>query len=157
MTEKLGGYFNIDGEEYKNTLVAVGCTRFLRSMFRGENTLPTNFYVGLTNASYDFDTTTIADLAVGEPVGNGYARQPVVRNTTDWVVQEVNGIIQAQSKTVTFTASADWDKTWRRAFLCDIASGTSGNLYAVSGPTPAARTVLLDNGPLVTYEFWLRG
>lgn len=155
--EKQGGYFNIDGEEYKNTLVAVGCTLFLRSMFRGESTLPTNFYIGLTNAGYNFDTTTIADLAVGEPSGNGYARQQVVRNTTDWTVQEVNGVIQAKSKTVTFTASANWNKTWQRAFLCSVVSGSSGDLYAVSGPTPAVRTVLLNNAPLITYEFWLRG
>lgn len=157
-----GGYFveYINGKPrlQKNTLVANGASWFLRDIFRKETTLlPDTFYLGLTNASYTFDSTTLSDLAAGEPSGHGYARQAINRNTSDWTVSEVNGVIQALSKTCTFTASSDWTSTWLRFFLCDASSGTVGNVISVSGPAPSARTVLSGAGPSVAYTYYLRG
>lgn len=139
------------------TMVAFGATTFFRSLFRGENVMPASFYLGLTNVDYTFDGTTLANLAAGEPVGNGYARQQLQRNTVDWSVDEINGFIRVQSKVVIFTASTDWDKSWTRAFICDVSAGTGGNIYGVSGPAPSPRTVLAGVGPSVNYSFWLRG
>lgn len=139
------------------TMTAAGSTLIFRSVFRGEAVLPAIWYLGLTNASYTFDGVTLAGLAAGEPVGNGYARQVLNRDTSDWTISEVNGVIQVQSKTVIFTASANWDKSYSRMFLCDASAGTAGIVYAVSGPTPAPRTVLLGAGPSVSYQFFLRG
>ena len=157
-----GGYFiEHQGNArkfHKNTWVKDGATWLLRDVFRKETTLfPDIFYLGLSNAAYTFDTATLVALNAGEPAGNGYARQAINRNTVDWTVQEVNGVMQILSKIVTFTASADWDKTWLRAFLCNQAAGTAGNVIAVSGPAPAARTVLSGNGPQLQYTFFLRG
>lgn len=159
-----GGYFVEElpgGEEilHKNTLVATGASWFLRDIFRKETALlPNTYYLGLTNAAYTFDQATLlAALAVGEPVGNGYARMPLVRGTADWTVQEVNGVMQALSVTCAFTASANWDKTWTRAFICNAAAGTAGEVISVSGPAPAARTVLSGQGPSIKYEYYLRG
>lgn len=156
-----GGYFveYTNGkvlETIKNTLLETGANWFLRTMFRGESVLPSSYYMGLTNSSYSF-TSSLADLAAGEPSGNGYARQELAVDTTDWTVQSVNGVMQALSKIVTFTASADWDKNWQRAFLCDAASGTSGNVISVSGPAPVPRTVLSGQGPSMQYQYYLRG
>lgn len=141
----------------KNTLVATGASWMLRTIFRGEAVLPATYYVGLTNAGYSFDATTLAAMAAGEPVGNGYARQAAVKNTSDWTVQEVNGVMQALSKMLTFTASGLWTQNWQRAFLCDAAAGTAGNVLAVSGPTPNPRTVNTGQGPSIQYTFYLRG
>lgn len=158
-----GGYFTefVKGKEQpriKNTLVATGALWFLRDIFRKETTLlPDIYYIGLTGASYTFDGATLTSLAALEPSGHGYARIALNRDTTDWSVQEVNGVMQALSKIVTFTASSDWDKTWLRAFICNVASGTSGSVIAVSGPAPAARTVLSGAGPSMRYEYYLRG
>jgi hypothetical protein len=157
-----GGYFiehlpNGRLKFHKNTLVQTGASWFLRTVFRGEAVLPATYYMGLTNAGYSFDGTTLAGLAAGEPVGNGYARQALTKNTVDWTVQEVNGAMQALSKNVTFTASADWTQAWTRAFLCDAAAGTVGNVIAVAGPAPAPRTVLNGQGPTMNYTFYLRG
>lgn len=138
-------------------MTAAGSTLIFRSVFRGEAVLPAIWYLGLTNASYTFDGVTLAELAAGEPVGNGYARQVLNQDTSDWTISEVNGVIQVQSKTVIFTASANWDKSYSRMFLCDASAGTAGIVYAVSGPTPAPRTVLLGAGPSVSYQFFLRG
>lgn len=157
--EKSGGYFNIisEGEVIKNTFVAAGASLLLRAVFRGEAVLPAVYYLGLTNSSYDFDNTTLANIAVGEPSGHGYARQALTQNTIDWTVSEVNGVMRAISKTALFTASSNWDKAWNRMFLCDQSSGTSGILFSVSGPTPSAQTVLSGAGPSIRYEFYLRG
>ena len=160
-----GGYFiehsKIDGVSpryAKNTLVQFGANAFLRDIFRKETTLlPDIYYLGLTNASYTFDGTTLAGLHAGEPVGNGYARQAIDRNTTDWTVQEVNGVEQVLSKICTFVASADWTQTWLRMFLCDASAGTVGNVISLSGPAPAARTVLNGNGPEIQYTYFMRG
>lgn len=159
--KKPGGYFIEHTPKgllyHKNTLVATGASWFLRTMFRGEAVLPATYYVGLTNAAYTFDGATLATMAAGEPVGNGYARQALEKNTTDWTVQEVSGVMQALSKIVQFTATALWTQNWQRAFLCDAAAGTVGNVIAVSGPTPVARTVNTGQGPAVQYTYYLRG
>lgn len=161
MTKPHGGYFiehvaGRAGKPIKNTLLQTGASWFLRTMFRGEAVLPATYYLGLTNATYTF-TSTLAVLAAGEPAGNGYARQPLVKNTTDWTVQSVNGVMQALSKICLFTASADWDKTWQRMFICDVVNGTAGNVIAVSGPAPTPRTVLNGQGPSIQYQYFLRG
>lgn len=158
-----GGYFiehQADGSkrEVKNTLVATGASWFLRTMFRGEAVLPATYYMGLTNAAYTFDGATLAGLAAGEPVGNGYARQPLVKNTTDWTVQEVNGVMQALSKIAIFTCTgAGWTQNWLRMFLCDAAAGTAGNVVAVAGPAPGPRVVGVGAAPSCQYAFYLRG
>jgi hypothetical protein len=156
-----GGYFveyqnGIPLEPIKNTLVEQGAKWFLQTMFRGEDVLPDTYYLGLTNATYSF-TSALSVLTAGEPSGNGYVRQALNRDTTDWTVQVVNGVMQALSKVVTFTASANWDKSWQRAFICDVETGDTGNIIAVSGPAPTARTVLSGAGPSVQYQYFLRG
>lgn len=159
-----GGYFHIlhpgrEPLEIKNTLVKTGAEWILRDIFRNETGLwPANMYMGLTNAGYSFDGTTLAALAAGEPVGNGYARQLITRAGADWTVQEVNGAMQALSKLVTFTcAGAPWTVNYVRAFLCDAAAGAVGNVMAVSGATPAPVATVVGAGPSTRYEFWLRG
>lgn len=160
---KNGGYFqefDVDGkplgEPIKNTLLQTGASWFLRTMFRGEAVLPATYYLGLTNVAYTF-TSSLADINVGEPAGHGYARQPLVKNTVDWTVQSVNGVMQALSKVAAFTASSDWDKTWNRMFICDVSAGTAGNVLSLSGPAPAPRTVLNGQGPSIQYQYFLRG
>lgn len=161
--EPQGGYFHFIEDNklriVKNTLVKTGAEWILRDIFRNETGLwPANMYMGLTSAGYSFDGTTLAGLAAGEPVGNGYARQLITRANVDWTVTEVNGAMQALSKIVTFTCSvANWTQNYQRAFLCDAAAGGVGNVMAVSGPTPAPRIVTPGNGPSSRYEFWLRG
>lgn len=159
--KKSGGYYVEileNGEEiyHKNGLVANGASWFLRTVFRGEAVLPATYYLGLTNVNGTFDGATLAALAAGEPVGNGYARQALTKNTVDWTVQEVNGAMQALSKIVTFTATAPWTQTWQYMFIADVAAG-AGNLISISGPAPSPRTVLTGQGPSIRYEYWLRG
>lgn len=161
MEQLLGGsfVFNPGPNEVvvKNTVVTKGAEYYLRTLFRNENILPANFYMGLTNSDYTF-ASVLADVAAGEnTIGvNGYARGVIARDTVDFTVTQVNGLWQARSKTITFTASANWAKTWNKAFLANVASG-AGLLFAVSGPAPAAQTVLSGDGPSMAYQYIFRG
>lgn len=138
-----------------NTIVEDGADKFLRSMFRAEATLPAAFYLGLTGASYAFDDADLTDIEADEPVGNGYARQTLTRDTSDWGAPSLeNNAMRIVSKPVTFTASSAWNVPWTRMFLANVASG-AGNVFALSGAL-APQTVLAGAGPTVRYEFWMR-
>jgi len=144
-------------QRLKNTLVSDGASYFLRTLFRAEAVLPANFYIGLTNANPGFDLSTLVAIAAGEPnTAQGYARQPAVRNTTDWTVTEINGAWRARSKLVTFTASGTYSIDWVRLFLCNLVSGTGGNVFSLSAPAIAPNHVLVGGGPSVVYDFWMR-
>ncbi|HMD82453.1 MAG TPA: hypothetical protein VKE92_14150 [Anaerolineales bacterium] len=142
-------------EEIANTIVGDGADAFLRSLFRGEATAPATYYLGLTNASYTFASATLTAIAAGEPSGNGYARQALVKNTSDWAVSAVNNQYKAESISVTFTASGTWSPNWTRMFLCNASSGTSGIVFALSGAR-SAQVVQSGQGPTLKYRFWLR-
>jgi hypothetical protein len=132
--------------ENPNTLVGEGFALWLRTIFRAEAVLAANFYLGLTNAAIGYGDS-LATAAAGEPSGNGYARQALTRGTGAWTVEQVNGLYRARSSLVTFTASANYDKTYTRMFLCDVSAGTGGKLHAASGPTPNPIQVLSGAGP----------
>lgn len=141
-----------------NTIVEFGAEALLKFMFQDDDSdYPASWYLGLTNASYEFDTADLLTaLAAEEPTGNGYARQALSRDDTTWDVSVVNSLWRARSTTATFTASAGWDKDWSRMFLCDVASGTAGNVFCVSKALSTPQTVLSGQGPLLAYEFWIR-
>lgn len=155
--QKYGGIFEFQGQRIPNTIVKNGAEIFLQNLFQDVQTnMPAAYYLGLTDATYTYDSADLSDIAAGEPTGNGYARQLLTRNDTDWDVAEVNGLMRARSKLVTFTASANWDVAWSRMFLCNQASGTSGFVFALSGALLTPATVLSGDGPSVRYEFWNR-
>jgi hypothetical protein len=139
-----------------NTVVKDGAELFLQTLFQAQAVLPASFWLGLTNVDYTYDDAVLSDIAAGEPVGNGYARQELVRGTGDWDVSEVNSLMRARSKIVEFTASANWDKAWNRMFLCSVETGTAGVIFAFSAKTEDDQTVVSGDGPALRYEFWNR-
>lgn len=149
------GTFVHNGEEIDNTIVGEGWQLMLQSMFQAGAVLPTNFYLGLTSANLNYNSV-LADATAGEPVGNGYARQPLVRSGSGWTVELVNGLYRARSANVTFTASANWASTYSRMFLANVVSG-AGKLFAASGPSPSPISVLSGAGPVCSYILNLQG
>lgn len=141
-------------ERIPNNIVADGANLWLQQIFQAV-ALPGSFYIGLTGARYEFDTADLATIAIGEPVGNGYARQPLNRDNVDWGVQLVNGFYRARSKLVTWTATADWTRVWSRMFLTDQAVGTAGIVYSLSGPTQEGQITRQADVVNLQYEFWL--
>lgn len=137
----------------RNTLVNAGARDILKLVFQN-SAITGVLHMGLSGSPYDF-TSTLVDISVGEPVGNGYLRAALTRNGVEWDVSKINGIWRARSLPVQFVATAAWTKTWIRAFL-STTTDNSGDLYAVSGPQMSQQIVTSLNPPLVAYEFWLR-
>ena len=75
----------------------------LKVAFSEAETVPTSFYIGLDDRASLAEADTLPPT--NEPTGNGYARQSVNSDATDWTITQDGGDWQAKSKTVTFTAS----------------------------------------------------
>jgi len=120
-----------------NLIVDQGKTDFIKMIVLADTSVVAsggNFYIGLASDVAFAVDSTLSDIT-DEPSGNGYSRQAVERNSTGWpTIDVVNGQARAQSKVVTFSATGgDWDKTIKRAFLCNVSSGSTGRLFAFSG------------------------
>lgn len=144
----------------ENNVLDEGEISFLKMICQDDQTdVPggSDFYIGLCGAAFDEDDT-LATL-VGEPSGaGGYARKAVERSNVGWpTIGEINGIKRAQTLTVTWSPSAaNYDEPIRRFFLCNVASGTAGLLFSVSGPLPADLTFEDGSNYPVRYELYLR-
>lgn len=130
----------------------------LQVAFSEAASVPAAFYIGLTDettpgSSID-EATTLAGVADGtdgtEPSGNGYARQAVNSDATDWIVEQDAGDYRARSKVVTFTASGgpipatgavDW------MFLATTIDGTGVLISVVALSTGR---IILDGDKLET-------
>ena len=109
-------------------------------------TVPASFEVGLTfnNAGGIDENTTetlIADGTDGtEPSGNGYARQTVASDGTDFPVAIDAGDYQAKTKTVTFTASGGPIPAAGTIDWMFLDTGGAGKLIAAAALS-TARTI----------------
>jgi hypothetical protein len=92
-----------DWKDGHNNLADKGEENMLDVYFRG-GTAPASFEIGLFNDT-PVDTDDVSDLT-GEPSTNGYARQALARNSTDFPTLALDsGDYQVTSKEVTFSAS----------------------------------------------------
>jgi hypothetical protein len=90
-------------ESGHNSLSDKGEENMLDVYFRG-GTAPASFEIGLFNDT-PVDTDDVADLT-GEPSTNGYARQALARDTTDFPTLALDsGDYKVTSKQVTFSAT----------------------------------------------------
>lgn len=153
------GQFVVNGKVFPNTVVTEGDQAFLKMLMQGNNVIVPSgvgYYIGLCGSVFT-RASTMADLA-GEPSTSigGYARQPAVRNATDWTVALVNGIYRAQSKALVFTAAGGNIGPFRRCFLASSSAGTGGTLFSVSAPFPVDETILDGASLTVHYELFLK-
>ena len=126
-----------------NTIVAEGAEVYLDRIFRGASI--TGFYVGLCNQVPD-NADTLGDIITEPTIGvNGYARVNLAQNGTDWpTIQTVDEESSILSKQVDFTAAGgDFDLAHSRLFLCSVASGFAGTLFAYSAAM-AVETIVVD-------------
>ena len=125
-----------------NTIVEEGAEAYLARIF--QNASITGFFVGLCDQG-PVHTDTLTSISTEPTIGvNGYARQALVQNGTDWpTILTQNEETSIESKQVDFTASGgDFDTAHSRLFLCSVLTGTSGILYAYSAALQVATTLL---------------
>jgi len=140
----------------KNTMVQAGALAFLQTLFQNGTVIPSSFWLGVCSLPYDF-STTLADVAATEPTAGGYARIEFPRDSTNWTADLVGNAYRMRSVSKNFTATDDWNKTWTQMFLCDVAAGTSGKLYAISGPLSTPVQTLKNVPPPGRYTYYIRG
>lgn len=143
-----------------NTIVQEGQSAILAYLFQNVTAdWPAggaNFYIGLANQAAN-KTLTLAGITTEPGAAGGYARQAAARNAVDWPTLVIdNNAYVVRSKLLTFAAvGADFDTPFTRAFLCDVASGSAGNLYAVSGALTEEVTVTDTNNFQLEYELFI--
>ena len=96
-------------------------------VFSEAQSVPAAYYLGLDNRTSLAEADALTSLS-GEPTGNGYARQAVNSDATDWTVSQNAGDYQAKSKTVTFNATGGSWGPVSKLFLCTVGTGTAGKL-----------------------------
>ena len=142
-----------------NMIVDEGEESFLKMLMQGDVAdvaLGGDFYVGLC-ADSPVEADTLSDIATEPSSTGGYARIALSRDATGFpTIDQVGGVYRAQSKTITFTASGvDFDTAIDRAFLCNVASGTAGVLFAYSGALPSTRIITVGTPLPMQYEIYL--
>lgn len=140
-----------------NTLMNLGAELLLKMLFQGEAIGGGgNFYVGLCGDVFTGKGMDLTDIS-GEPtVTNGYARITLAINSTDWPNPvTTNDVTRIASKTITFTGSGGaFSTSISRMFLCNVASGTAGTLFALSAALDVPLLVLDGVGEDFNYEFF---
>ncbi len=137
-----------------NTIVAEGTEEYLKRIFQGASI--TGFFVGLCDQGPthgDVLTSVTSEPTIGV---NGYARQALVQNGTDWpIINTANEETSIESKQIDFTASGgDFDNAHSRLFLCSVVSG-AGLLYAYSAALQVATLVLDTETFSAKYRMYL--
>jgi hypothetical protein len=121
-----------------------GLQFLLEVAFSEQQSVPTNFYIGLATDASLAEGATLASLT--EVSGTGYARQTVASNNTDFTSATTGtNDRKVTTKTVTFTAGGTWTGA-NTVFLATTVDG-SGKLIA-SAPLSVTRT--LGNGDSLT-------
>ena len=142
-----------------NMIVDDGEEAFLQMIAQGNNViLPAgnNFYIGLCNQA-PAETDDLSTITTEPGATGGYARQAIARSAVGFpTLFQANGVWGIRSALITFTATGvDFDTAFTRAFLCNVASGSAGVLFAFSGPLLQAVTVAVGAPFNMYYELFL--
>jgi hypothetical protein len=138
----------VDHWALKNALVNEGAEVAIETLLRNNAAayIPDgNFYVGLYLGSMS-RTTTISTIP-GEPIGNNYFRQPLVRTASGWPVKEIDtdGFWIIGSVEVQFEAIGGDIGPFFGAFLA-TSSDSSGRL--ISYVTDQLRRTIVDGSSI---------
>lgn len=145
--KNLNNILHSDGEEF-----------ILRAAFTGgsvSSVIPDSYYLGLDNRSvYDVDDT-ITSL-IGEPTGNGYARQ-TLSSSGDLTVSQESGHFRATSKIVAFRAEGGSWGPVSNLFLTDLESdeGYLISTVSLSGDPDEPIFITVADGDQITLRLAL--
>lgn len=128
----------------------------LLELISGRQSVPANYYIGLATDASLAENATLAGLT--EVSGTGYGRQAVAASAVGFPTSQAQGTNDWETVTlqVTFTGGAGGWTGANTAFLCTVASGTSGKLIS-SFPLAATRTLQENDTEKVTMTLQLNG
>ena len=141
-------------------IVTEGEEAFLKMLFQGDNIiLPAgnNWYLGLCEQTPD-KGDVLTDITTEPSAAGGYARVAIIRNNVDFPsanIGQVGGETRILSLVKTFSAvGADFSRTFDRAFICNVASGTAGILFAFTGQYSSPIQLLDGQSQDMQFEFY---
>jgi len=131
-----------------NELHTEGLQYLLELAFSEEQSVPATFYVGLCEDTELAENASLGDQT--ELSGNGYARQTLSSNSTDWIsAGDGTNDRKTTSATVIFSASGGAWNTAYTAFLA-TSSDDSGKLLGSAQVNSGSGYTLADGE---NYEF----
>lgn len=141
------------GEEGPNIIHNEGEEFMIKVCFTETASVPAAYYLGLDARATLAEADNLAALS-GEPTTDGYARQGINSDATDWTAQQdgSSGDWEAESKECSFTASGGNWPAVTKAFLATSSDG-SGKLIA-SKALSQSRTV--NDGETLKVTFTAR-
>lgn len=129
-----------------NILHVQGEQIILGNLFAG-TAIPSTYYLGLDARSSLAPADTLSNL-INEPSSGGYNRQGIA--STSFTIETSGITVKAKTNIITFSCtSGSWPQA-KNIFLCDVGSGSSGNLYSsvvLSSP------FTLNAGESITLKF----
>lgn len=117
-----------------NNVTKFGCETILTTAMRDA---AVTFYVGLCSAVYDPELQ-IEDMDEPTIGVNGYARQALARNSTDWpTLSELNDEAFLESKELVWAAvGGEFSEAITRMFITTTLAGVTGDVFALSAALP---------------------
>lgn len=146
-----------------NLVVQEGEIAWAKMIAQGDDTIVAaggNYFVGLSGNTAAVDPEAVlADITDEPTVANNYARKALARDGAGFgeTVDLVNGQARIRSAEMTFSATpGNYDKAITRLFLCSVASGSSGTLFAFSAPLQVAIQITPSTPFVVRYELFMK-
>lgn len=141
-------------------IVTEGEEALLKMIFQDDDTIVAgggNWYLGLCE-QVPVKGDTLSDITTEPTSQGGYARIAIARNSTDFPtanIGQVGGETRILSLVKTFSAVGDdFSRTFDRAFICNVASGSAGILIAYTGQYSSPILLLDGNTQDVQFEFY---
>lgn len=148
-----GEFITGRGEVIPNNITVFGADSILKAAMA--NIAPT-FWVGLCDgvASPTLQVGALQEPTIGV---NGYNRIQIARSTVGWPNSgQVNNEPYIESLFLTWAAvGGNFNKQIRRLMIVPTQTGLTGNVFALSAPLPALRTIT-PTTPLVDRQFRYR-
>ena len=139
--------------------VREGLKYVLQVSFSEEDTVPANFYLALISDTGVGETDAFSDWTeIETPGANGYARQAVATDNTDFTVSDITGAdVIATTATQTFTCSGVGWKT--AGAVCMIMSdvGGDGGITMCAADLGTARSLTTGDSLQVAMQLELEG
>lgn len=149
-----GEFIRGDGLVIPNNITTYGAESILRAAMRRD---PLDLHIGLANCdpSPTLDLSELNEPTIGT---NGYARQTVSQDSTDWeVVGDLSGEPYIETREFVFAATdSGFDKPITRPVIVNSPTETDGQLVVAVGTAVADEYVITPDTPIEQRTFKYR-
>lgn len=143
-------------KENINNVLHYGGQELILSCMFSNTSIPPIYYVGLDSRPTisPADTMNTIETSGMEPNGNGYARQPLVRGTSNLVINSIAQPPKVTSSTITFSyTGSGTGYTATDMFLCTDLSGYDTETNILISTVSFGTTITVSSNNVVSMKF----